>query len=100
METTVLTPEVNFILSLGLTTIIDDQNRLIRKLKLRISKLENTLEKKKEENKSAKGSALPLNPTDLQFSLLKTEMERSNLLEDTIDKISYSVRSLLTFLSE
>ena len=39
----VLTPEVNFPLSSEMTATIDDQNRLIRKLKLKISKLENNL---------------------------------------------------------
>ena len=83
-----------------MTEIIDDQNRLIRKLKHKISKLESTLERKKEENTKIKGSALPLGSHCLELDLLKAEMERTNLLEDNVDRVNSTVGSILAFLSQ
>jgi len=42
----VSTQEVHLLLSLGLSAIVDEQNRLIRNLKVNISKLEKALSKK------------------------------------------------------
>ena len=69
--TKALIPEVLLFPSLELSAQVDEQKRVIRKLTLKVSKLEEALKKERRETKQPKICSMSDIPLATQFSALK-----------------------------
>ena len=66
--------EVFLSFTIELSAKVDEQKRVIRKLNLRIAKLEEALKKEQKEMKQFKTTSLSCIPSEAQFSILKDEI--------------------------
>ena len=97
--TKALIPEVLLFTSLELSAQVDKQKRVIRKLILKVSKLEQALKKERKETKQPKICSMSDIPLNTQFSALKDEIERSKMLEDAVSKIYNQTAQIIKVIS-
>ncbi len=84
-------PTVPPLLSIELIATIEQQKRTIRKLNLKLAKLESALNRERTETSKNSSANHFSSGKNSHYEMLKQEVEKSNLLEMTLMKIASKI---------